>query len=171
MLKFICPLIVVASVSRSRHFYEQVLGQQVKSDFGENVTFEGDFAIHRQAHFQQLLGEPTRDLIPRAHNGELYFESDEIEAVHSRLKRNSVEFIHELQEQPWGQRVMRFYDPDGHIIEIGEPMEAVVRRFYKQGLSIQQICEKSSMPAEFVERTISPLIPTTEKQAFQDGNQ
>ena len=155
MLKFVCPLIVVEDITRSRHFYEQVLGQQVRFDFGENVAFKGDFAIHRQAHFQQLLGEPSRySVVPRAHNGELYFESDEIEAILNRLKQNSVEFIHELREQPWGQRVMRFYDPDGHIVEIGEPIETVVWRFYKQGLSIPEICKKSSMPAEFVERVV-----------------
>ena len=155
MLRFVCPLIVVENITNSRRFYERVLGQQVQYDFGENVTYQGDFAIHRRAHFQQLLGDPTHyPFIPRAHNGELYFEADDIEAVLSQLKRNSIEFIHELQEQPWGQRVMRFYDPDGHIIEIGEPMETVVWRFFKQGLSIREICERSSMPAEFVERVI-----------------
>jgi hypothetical protein len=49
---------------------------------------------------------------------------------------------------------MRLYDPDGHIVEIGETMEAVVWRFYRQGLSVEQICEKSSMPREFIEHVI-----------------
>jgi hypothetical protein len=49
---------------------------------------------------------------------------------------------------------MRFYDPDGHIIEIGETMEAVVRRFHEQGLSIDLIMERSSMPREFVEHVL-----------------
>ena len=156
MLKFVCPLIVVEDITRSRHFYEHVLGQQVKFDFGEDVQFTGDFSIHLKAHYQRLLGEPARyAVVPKAHNGELYFESDEIEIVQDQLKRDSVEFIHELHEQPWGQRAMRIYDPDGHIIEIGEPMEAVVRRFYQQGLTIQEICERSTMPVEFVERVVS----------------
>lgn len=49
---------------------------------------------------------------------------------------------------------MRFYDPDSHIIEIGESMEEVVWRFYKQDLSIDHISKKSSMPREFVEAVI-----------------
>jgi hypothetical protein len=49
---------------------------------------------------------------------------------------------------------MRLYDPDGHIVEIGESIETVVWRFHKQGLSIDQVSEKSSMPHEFVERVI-----------------
>jgi catechol 2,3-dioxygenase-like lactoylglutathione lyase family enzyme len=45
-MKYICPLIVVKDIAESRHFYENILGQKVKYDFGENVTFEGDFSIH-----------------------------------------------------------------------------------------------------------------------------
>ena len=44
-VKFICTLITVADMQRSRHFYENVLGQKVETDFGENVSF-GGFAIH-----------------------------------------------------------------------------------------------------------------------------
>ena len=153
--KYVCPLIAVENIDRSRQFYEQILGQQVKMDFGENITFHGDFAIHLKDHFMQLLGGkekyPTET---RAHNGELYFEAEEIEEVHQLLKQHGIEFIHELQEQPWGQRVMRFFDPDGHIIEIGEQLEAVIRRFHEQGLSIQEISKRSSMPEEFVVQSI-----------------
>lgn len=49
---------------------------------------------------------------------------------------------------------MRFYDPDSHIIEVGESLQAVVWRFYQQGLPIEQISEKSSMPRTFVEQVI-----------------
>ena len=155
MIKFEGPLIAVNDIARSRHFYEQVLSQKVKFDFGENVTYEGNLSIHRKAHFQQLLGESTcYTVVTKAHNGELYFETDEIEAVLVKLKNNSVEFVHDLKEQPWGQRGIRFYDPDGHVIEIGEPMETVVQRLYKDGLSAQEICKKSGMPADFVEGVV-----------------
>ena len=155
MLKFVCPLVLVDDIVASRYFYEQLLGQKIKFDFGQNVTFEGDFAIHLKSHFQSLLGDVTQySVIKKAHNGELYFETDEIESIHQRLKQAGVEFIHEIQEQPWGQGVMRLYDPDGHIVEIGEFMETVVWRFHTQGLSIDSISEKSSMRREFVEHVI-----------------
>jgi catechol 2,3-dioxygenase-like lactoylglutathione lyase family enzyme len=124
-LRFVCPLIVVGDIAASRRFYEDVLGQTVKLDFGENVTFEGDFAIHQRAHFQRLLGDEERfPVTTRPHDSELYFETDEIEALGERLAETGVEFVHPLREQPWGQRVVRFYDPDGHIVEVGEPIEA-----------------------------------------------
>jgi catechol 2,3-dioxygenase-like lactoylglutathione lyase family enzyme len=154
MLKFDGPLIVVNDMARSRRFYEQLLGQKVKFDFGQNVPFEG-FSIHLKSHFQSLLGDAAHfPVTQKANWGELYFETDDLEAFHKRLLEAGVEFIHPVCEQPWGQRVMRFYDPDGHIVEIGETMQAVVWRFYEQGMSIASITEKSAMPPEFIEAVI-----------------
>jgi uncharacterized protein involved in outer membrane biogenesis len=53
-------LIIVDEIAPSRHFYEQLLGQKVKFDFGPNVAFEGDFAIHLKPHLQALLGDVTQ---------------------------------------------------------------------------------------------------------------
>jgi uncharacterized glyoxalase superfamily protein PhnB len=155
MLKFVSPLIVVDELAGSRYFYEHVLGQTIKFDFGENVVFEGDFSIHLKSHFQSLLGDATRyPVTKKAHNGELYFETDEMDLVAQRLRAANVEFIHAIQEQPWGQRVLRLYDPDGHVVEVGERLEAMAWRFYQQGWSIERIMNKSGMPREFVERAI-----------------
>ena len=155
MLKFVSPLIVVEDMARSRQFYEQLLEQKVKFDFGVDVCFEGDFTIHLKSHFQSLLGDVSKyPITVKAHNGELYFDSDDIESIYQRLQAAGVEFIEGIQEQPWGQRAMRLYDPDGHILEIGEPMDITVRRFYRQGWSIERIAEKTGMPPEFIEKTI-----------------
>ena len=54
-MKFICPLIVVNNMEVSRNFYEKVLSQKVQYDFGENVSFEGGFAIHLKSHFSDLI--------------------------------------------------------------------------------------------------------------------
>ena len=151
MLKFVCPLICVEDMSRSKHFYKNILKQEVLFDFGENITFKGDFAIHLRGHFQGLLGEPAKYPVTfKTNNCELYFETDELEIMLERLVENSVEFIHKIYEHPWGQRAMRIYDPDGHIIEIGEPMELVIKRFYNKGLSVEEICNKTSMPKDIV---------------------
>ena len=162
MLKFDGPLIVVSDMARSRHFYEQLLGQKVKFDFGPNVPFEG-FSIHLRSHFQSLLGDAAQfPVVQKAHWGELYFETDDLKQIDQRLNEAKVEFIHPVREQPWGQRVMRFYDPDGHIVEIGETMQAVVWRFYEQGLPIEIICEKSAMPREFIEHVIQEHAETAQ---------
>jgi hypothetical protein len=58
--------------------------------------------------------------------------------------------IHGPREQPWGQRVVRLYDPDGHIVEVGETMEAVAKRFLGKGLSAEETAGRTSIPVEFV---------------------
>ena len=55
-----------------------------------------------------------------------------------------------MREYPWGQRVLRFYDPDGHIIELGEAMSTVVLRFLDQGMSEEEVCVRSQHPMEFI---------------------
>jgi uncharacterized glyoxalase superfamily protein PhnB len=97
----------------------------------------------------------------KAHWGELYFATDELEPISQRLNAAGVEFIHPICEQPWGQRVMRFSDPDGHMIEIDETLEAVVWRFDKQGFSIERIREKSGLPREFIEGVLQAHTQTS----------
>jgi len=57
-----------------------------------------------------------------ANNFELYFDSDDLAETVKKLKEYNVQFIHEIREMPWKQKVIRFYDPDNNIVEIGEPM-------------------------------------------------
>ncbi|MBT7993509.1 MAG: glyoxalase/bleomycin resistance/dioxygenase family protein, partial [Bacteroidetes bacterium] len=52
-MKFICALVTVSDILVARNFYENILDQKVKFDFGENVTFHGDFALHLESHFKQ----------------------------------------------------------------------------------------------------------------------
>jgi len=85
-MKYICPLITVADIKRSRDFYEGLLNQKVKYDFGENVTFEGDFAIHLQYHYISLID--NRPIRTGGNNFKLYFEFDMLEQIVDLLKSN-----------------------------------------------------------------------------------
>lgn len=150
-MKFICPLIVVNDMEVSRNFYEKVLNQKVEYDFGENVSFEGGFAIHLKSHFSDLLNINENGILQKSNNSELYFEEDDLDSFLQKLKDiDSIEYVHGLKEQPWGQRVLRFYDPDMHIIEVGEAMESVVKRLLNEGLSVEETSKRTSMPEEFV---------------------
>lgn len=149
-VKYVCPLISVRNVNKSREFYENVLKQEVEIDHGENVAFKGGFAIHDVEHFQSLTGVSMFEKSFNKDFMELYFEVDDINKLEEKLKSLNVKFVHKIREQPWGQRVMRFYDPDNYIIEIGESLELVIIRFQEMGLSFEEISAKSSMPIEFV---------------------
>ena len=150
-INFVCPLIVVRDVEKSKKFYTELLGQNISMDAGENVTFQNGFSIHQRDHFAILLDtDPSSFPTPASWDNELYFEADDIDNLYEMLKEENVGFLHGIREQPWLQRVMRFFDPDGHIIEIGETMERVVERLNSQGLSIEEIEEKTSIPLDFI---------------------
>jgi catechol 2,3-dioxygenase-like lactoylglutathione lyase family enzyme len=151
-MKFICSLVTVDDMDRSRKFYEKVLRQEVKYDFGENVTFKGDFAIHLKSHFAQLL--EGKKITQGGNNFELYFEYDDVDSFASELRSNNVEFVHDVKEQPWRQKVVRFYDPDNNIIEVGESLEYLSFRLTKEGKSVEEIASITTMPVEFVKASI-----------------
>lgn len=57
-----------------------------------------------------------------------------------------IEYINECIEHDWGQRVIRIYDPDRHIIEIGESLQYAAHRLLKQGMSVEQTAAKTQLP-------------------------
>ena len=59
-------------------------------------------------------------------------------------------YVHPLFEHRWGQRVVRFYDPDRHIIEVGEKLDAVILRFMERGLSAEETAVRMDIPVDFV---------------------
>ena len=151
-MKYICPLLVVSDINRSRQFYEDVLDQKVKLDFGENITFEGDFALHLQSHYSELIQK--KPIIMGGHDFELYFEHDDIDGFFQKLKEFNVSFVHKIHEQPWKQRVIRFYDPDNHIIEVGESLEYLAYRLKSTDWTLEQISNATGMPVEFISNAI-----------------
>jgi len=150
-MRFACPLLVVKDIGVSRAFYESLLGQTVILDFGENITFEGNFSLQSKSSWAYFIGKSEDEIKEKADNFELYFEADDFDDFLARLKKyQGLEYLHGVREYPWGQKVIRFYDPDYHIIEVGENMKNVVRRFYAQGLSVDEIASRTQHPLAFV---------------------
>jgi hypothetical protein len=77
-----------------------------------------------------------------------------LDEAFTRVVESGVEMIHPLRVQPWGQRVFRFYDFDRHIIELGEPMPAVIMRFRDQGQSLEEIAQKTFMPLDIIRQIL-----------------
>lgn len=157
-MKFKCPLIVVEDMGRSRAFYEQVLGQKVILDFGANITFSGDFSLQSKESWRGFIGKDEDTIMFRSNNFELYFEEKKFDTFLERLKAYDVKLLHPAKEYPWGQNVVRFYDPDLHIIEVGESMVSVVKRFAAGGMSAEEISKRTQHPMEFVERALKEKI-------------
>lgn len=153
-MKLKCALYVVKDIKRSRKFYEEVLGQKVKYDFGENVTYEGDFSIQEHNSFAKMTTIDEEKIISKTNNAEIYFETSDLDLYVEKLEGAGVEFIHKIIEHSWGQRVIRFYDLDMHIVEIGECMELVILRFLDNGYTIEETVKLSQHSESFIRECI-----------------
>ena len=153
MLKFKCPLLAVTDLEKSIRFYEEVIGERVAMNFGENVQFEGGFALQEMKTWKSMIHNAK---VRRNGNAsELYFEEDDLDDFIDYLRGFSeILYVHGVETMPWGQRIVRFYDPDFHIIEVGEAMDSVIKKMLKSGMTVEQVSEKSQYPIEYVNRFV-----------------
>jgi hypothetical protein len=155
-MKYICSLVVVEDIKKSRLFFEKLLGQTVKMDFGENITFNGDFAIHQKKHYQKLIGNNV--ITKGSNNFELYFEDDDLGSIVLKLKEHDIELIHEIIEQPWRQKVIRFYDYDKNIIEVGERLENLAYRLFSENYTENEISKIIGLPEGTIHKLIADYL-------------
>lgn len=114
-------LIVVKDIEKSRKFYHDLFGlDQVLDNNGNMILMEG-LVLQDEKIWKEFLG---RDVIPENNSCELYFEEKNIEAFARRLEKlyPSIQYVNRLMTHSWGQKVIRFYDPDGNLIEVGTPI-------------------------------------------------
>ena len=87
-------------------------------------------------HGTQLSG-PLPALVGNGAPGQ---QPRDFEGFLEKLRQyHGIEYFGEVIEHSWGQRVVRFYDPDGHLIEVGEKMKMVVNRFLATGMTMEEV--------------------------------
>lgn len=150
-MKYICTLLAVKNMERAKRFYRDVLGLEVIADFGANVTLTGGIALQTADTWEGLIQKRGDEIIFGNNACELYFEEDDMDAFAAKLDgMGNIEYVHPLLEHAWGQRVVRFYDPDRHVIEVGENMTMVVKRFLGAGLSAEETAARMDVPVDYV---------------------
>ena len=133
------PMLVVTDIDRSVEFYKKVFGLHIIMDFGANKTLTGGLALQTVETYKAFIG--TNDIS---------FEEDDFDKFADKLKECDIEYVHPIIEHSWGQRVVRFYDPDKHIIEVGENMKVVCKRFLDSGMTPEQVAKRMDVPMKFV---------------------
>lgn len=148
-MKFKNPLIVVSDLERSKKFYKEVLDLQVMMDFGANVTLTGGLCLQTKRTWAEFI---KKEIQFQGNDSEIYFEEDHFDTFLKKLEKiKEIQYVHPVKEHDWGQRVIRFYDPDYHIIEVGENIKTVCNRFIKEGMSIEQVANRMDVPIKFVQ--------------------
>lgn len=149
-MRYAGSLLVVKDMECSKRFYHDVLGQNVVNDFGANVVMDGGFSLQTQDSWLELIQKKSHELVYGGNDTELYFEEDQLDDFCEKLHAFDVSYVHGRIEHPWGQRAIRFYDPDRHVIEVAESLRTVVQRFLRSGLSIEQTALRMDIPVALV---------------------
>ncbi len=114
-------LIVTKDIEKSKKFYHDVLGLDMILDNDGNMILTEGLVLQDEAIWRKFI---EKDVILKNNATELYFEEKDIEGFIEKLETlyPDVEYVNTLMTHSWGQKVVRFYDPDGNLIEVGTPI-------------------------------------------------
>ena len=113
-------VIVVRDIEKSRQFYHDLFGLDCVLDSGGNMILTEGLVLQDEKIWRQFL---EKDVIRESNSCELYFEEAQIGAFVVKLERlyPAVSYASRLKTDVRGQKVVRFYDPDGNLIEVRTP--------------------------------------------------
>lgn len=157
IFSFHSTVLFVSDVEISKKFYTDVMGEEIELDLGINVGFKSALAIWDGNYAGNVIFGESDSMAGTGHGDfsskrmlELYYETEDMDRTFEMLNRAGVEFVHPVTEQPWCQLTVRFLDPDGHMIEVGEKMDVCVKRLAGSGKSAEDIAKSTTMPLEIV---------------------
>ena len=114
-------LIVVKDIKKAKQFYHDLFGLDVILDNDGNMILTEGLVLQEEKYWKEFL---NKDIISENNSSELYFEESDIESFVEKLERYypEIKYVNRLMTHSWGQKVVRFYDLDGNLIEVGTPM-------------------------------------------------
>lgn len=114
-------LVVVEDIEKSKKFYHDLFGLDVILDNEGNVILTEGLVLQEKTIWKNFL---ERGIISESNSCELYFEEKNIEAFVEKLDKlyPDIKYVNRLMTHSWGQKIVRFYDLDGNLIEVGTPM-------------------------------------------------
>lgn len=143
-------LIVVRDMERSKSFYKELFGLEVIADYDGNVVLTEGLVLQDASVWERFI---EQDVSFKGNDAELFFEENDMDAFIKKLEAWDfpLEYVNRLMEHDWGQRVVRLYDPDHHMIEVGESLDYVAKRFLALGMSVEDVAWKTQMALGRVE--------------------
>lgn len=114
-------LIVVEDIEKSKKFYHDLFHLDVILNQDGNVILTEGLVLQQKDIWKRFLG---KEITEKSNSCELYFEEPNLEGFVEKLERlyPSVTYVNRLMTYSWGQKMVRFYDLDGNLIEVGTPM-------------------------------------------------
>jgi len=154
-LRFHSTVLLVNNIEESAKFYSQLLNQEVTDDFGNCKILSCGLSLWKIAEDHIISSKHTIPHDKLQQRIELCFETENFDSVTAELDRHSIDYLHREQTENWGQKTIRFYDPDGNLVEVGESIPAFIKRMAKEGLSTKDISKKTSVQIDKVTSILS----------------
>lgn len=154
-MKYCASLYVVKDKEVTVDFYKELFGLKVIQDFGTNFTLTGGLSFQTHNSWKEFIDRDSQDICYGGNDAEIYMETENLdEFVDKFNQRKDIKVVHGLKVHEWGQRGIRFYDPDLHIIEVSETMPSFCKRFQNQGMTNEDISKKTGLSVKMVERML-----------------
>lgn len=114
-------LIATRNIEAARKYYHDLFGLDVILDNDGNMILADGLVLQDEKIWKKFLG---RDIVFEHNSSELYFEEKDIEGFVKKLETlyPDTKYVNRMMTHSWGQQVVRFYDLDGNLIEVGTPM-------------------------------------------------
>ncbi|RFZ76131.1 glyoxalase [Lacrimispora amygdalina] len=147
-------LLAVADIEKSKAFYRELFGLGVVTDFGVNVILTEGLVLQEKSAWESGVDSTVHF---GGYDGALYFEEYDMERFLNRLEESvyPIEYLNPCFERDWGQKTVRIFDPDRHILEIGEAMSAVIARLLRMGMTPEETAAKTRLPLSVILETWS----------------
>ena len=152
-VRFYSPVIFVHEIERSKKFYTEILDEEIEHDFGNNILFKSHLSLWKIMPDHEIAVSENK--AKEGSRFELYFETEDIQKSAKKIKANNIPLLHDIKTESWGQMTIRFFDPDHHLLEIGESFNTFITRIYKETGSIFETAQKTGVHEDLVRKIIS----------------
>lgn len=150
-MNFKGSLVAVQDIEKAKEFYQTVLGLELMADLGVHVQLTGGVFLQTVDTWADFIHKKEDEVILENNASELYFEVDDMDDFIKLLdSRSDIDYLHPVVEHSWGQRAVRFYDLDKHIIEVAEDIVMVVKRFIDSGMTIEETAERTGVEPKYI---------------------
>ncbi len=104
----------------AKKFYHDLFGLEMILDNCGNMILTEGLVLQDEAIWSEFL---NRKVTLGHCASELYFEESDLPGFVEKLERlyPSIQYVNRLTEYEWGKCMVRFFDLDGNLIEVGTP--------------------------------------------------
>lgn len=150
-ITFHSPILITDKLEELKKFYIEQLGLEIDMDFGPCVSLKCGLSLWQLSPEHKIAKKLSRQYHKDGNkNFELSFETDDFENVVMELRKYNPVLLHDVELETWGQKTIRFFDPENNLIEIGETLPGFVKRMYKEEKSVDEIVEITSIDKNMV---------------------